>query len=210
MYPNPQLVVGERYPQPVSRTSIGSARNPETTKAILESAAAMLVEGGYALFTVDGVAERANSSSATIYRHWRSKGALLKDVYTHACLAFTDAPDSGDLQRDLTDYLRALWHWWNRSRTGEILRSYLIEAQFDRKGITEFRDDFLPGQEFALQTIFAQAMRRGEIMPEAAVDQAVSALISMSLLHLMTASLRRFDHVEATVGLVVKGVTSPG
>lgn len=129
-------------------------------------------------------------------------------LFCTACLAFTDAPDSGDLQRDLTDYLRALWDWWSRSRTGEILRSYLLEAQLDRQGITEFRDDFLPCQESALKTIFAQAVLRAEIMPAAAVDEAVSALISMSLLHLMTASLRRFDHLEATVGLVVKGVKS--
>jgi AcrR family transcriptional regulator len=83
-----------------SRSSIGAVRSPQSTEAILEAAAAILEERGYRAFTMDALVERAGSSKPTIYRWWKNKGALLRDVYERTALTFVTQPDTGDLNKD--------------------------------------------------------------------------------------------------------------
>ncbi|HEY0286144.1 MAG TPA: TetR/AcrR family transcriptional regulator [Pseudomonas sp.] len=189
-----------------SRSSIGAVRSPQSTEAILEAAAAILEEQGYRAFTMDALVERAGSSKPTIYRWWRSKGALLRDVYERAALTFVTSPDTGDLEQDLVVHLRSLWSWWRSSSAGETLRSFFIEIQLDSKAIAEFRDEFLPRRELTLRRIFARAVSTGEIVDGPAVEVAVSMLTGMSWLHLITANLENLDDIDNSVAVIVKGL----
>ncbi|MGV8860440.1 MAG: TetR/AcrR family transcriptional regulator [Pseudomonas sp.] len=192
--------------KPRSRSSIGAVRSPQSTEAILEAAAAILEEQGYRAFTMDALVERAGSSKPTIYRWWRSKGALLRDVYERAALTFVTSPDTGNLEQDLIEHLRSLWSWWRSSSAGETLRSVFIEIQLDSKAIAEFREEFLPRRERTLRKIFARAVSTGEIVDGPAVEVAVSMLTGMSWLHLVTANLENLDDIDHSVALIVKGL----
>jgi AcrR family transcriptional regulator len=189
-----------------SRSSIGAVRSPQSTEAILEAAAAILEEQGYRAFTMDALVERAGSSKPTIYRWWRSKGALLRDVYERAALTFVTTPDTGNLEQDLIVHLRSLWQWWRSSSAGETLRSFFIEIQLDSKAIAEFRDEFLPRRERTLRRIFARAVSSGEIVDGPGVEVAVSMLTGMSWLHLITANLDNLDDIDHSVAVLVKGL----
>ncbi|WP_321374930.1 TetR/AcrR family transcriptional regulator [Pseudomonas extremaustralis] len=192
--------------KPRSRSSIGAVRSPQSTEAILEAAAAILEEQGYRAFTMDALVERAGSSKPTIYRWWRSKGALLRDVYERAALTFVTSPDTGNLEQDLVVHLRSLWNWWRSSSAGETLRSFFIEIQLDSKAIAEFRDEFLPRRERTLRKIFARAVASGEIVDGPAVEMAVAMLTGMSWLHLITANLENLDDIDHCVAVLVKGL----
>lgn len=192
--------------KPRSRSSIGAVRSPQSTEAILEAAAAILEEQGYRAFTMDALVERAGSSKPTIYRWWRSKGALLRDVYERAALTFVTSPDTGNLEQDLIVHLRSLWTWWRSSSAGETLRSFFIEIQMDSKAIAEFREEFLPRRERTLRKIFARAVSAGEIVDGPAVEVAVSMLTGMSWLHLITANLENLDDIDNSVAVIVKGL----
>ncbi|EXF93445.1 TetR family transcriptional regulator [Pseudomonas fluorescens HK44] len=192
--------------KPRSRSSIGAVRSPQSTEAILEAAAAILEEQGYRAFTMDALVERAGSSKPTIYRWWRSKGALLRDVYERAALTFVTSPDTGNLEQDLIVHLRSLWTWWRSSSAGETLRSFFIEIQMDSKAIAEFREEFLPRRERTLRKIFARAVSAGEIVDGPAVEAAVSMLTGMSWLHLITANLENLDDIDNSVAVIVKGL----
>ncbi|HEX8593865.1 MAG TPA: TetR/AcrR family transcriptional regulator [Pseudomonas sp.] len=192
--------------KPRSRSSIGAVRSARSTEAILEAAAAILEEQGYQAFTMDALVERAGSSKPTIYRWWRSKGALLRDVYERAALTFVTSPDTGDLERDLIVHLRSLWGWWRSSSAGETLRSFFIEIQLDSKAIAEFREEFLPRRERTLRKIFARAVSTGEIADGPAVEVAVAMLTGMSWLHLITANLENLDDIDHSVAVIVKGL----
>jgi AcrR family transcriptional regulator len=192
--------------KPRSRSSIGAVRSPQSTEAILEAAAAILEEQGYRAFTMDALVERAGSSKPTIYRWWRSKGALLRDVYERAALTFVTSPDTGNLEQDLIEHLRSLWSWWRSSSAGETLRSFFIEIQLDSKAIAEFREEFLPRRERTLRKIFARAVSAGEIVDGPAVEVAVSMLTGMSWLHLITANLESLDDIDNSVAVIVKGL----
>jgi AcrR family transcriptional regulator len=155
---------------------------------------------------MDALVERAGSSKPTIYRWWRSKGALLRDVYERAALTFVTSPDTGNLEQDLIEHLRSLWSWWRSSSAGETLRSVFIEIQLDSKAIAEFREEFLPRRERTLRKIFARAVSTGEIVDGPAVEVAVSMLTGMSWLHLVTANLENLDDIDHSVALIVKGL----
>ncbi|WP_297833906.1 TetR/AcrR family transcriptional regulator [Pseudomonas sp.] len=189
-----------------SRSSIGAVRSPQSTEAILDAAAAILEEHGYKAFTMDALVERAGSSKPTIYRWWRSKGALLRDVYERTALTFVTAPDTGDLERDLIVHLRSLWSWWRSSSAGETLRSLITEIQHDSTAIDEFREAFLPRRERTLRKIFARAVDSGQITEGAAVEVAVSMLTGMSWLHLVTANLENLDDIDKAVSVIVNGL----
>jgi AcrR family transcriptional regulator len=189
-----------------SRSSIGAVRSPQSTEAILDAAAAILEEHGYKAFTMDALVERAGSSKPTIYRWWRSKGALLRDVYERTALTFVTAPDTGDLERDLIVHLRSLWSWWRSSSAGETLRSLITEIQHDSTAIDEFREAFLPRRERTLRKIFARAVDSGQITEGAAVEVAVSMLTGMSWLHLVTSNLENLDDIDKAVSVIVNGL----
>ena len=56
--------------------SPGRPRSDASRSAILKAAYQILREGGFAGFTVEGVAARAGAGKATIYRWWQTKGKL--------------------------------------------------------------------------------------------------------------------------------------
>ena len=189
-----------------SRSSIGAVRSPQSTEAILEAAAAILEERGYQAFTMDALVERAGSSKPTIYRWWKSKSALLRDVYERTALTFVTQPNTGDLEKDLIVHLRSLWHWWRTSSAGETLRSLITEIQHESTALEEFRREFLPRRERTLRKIFARAVESGEIHEGVDVDTAVSMLTGMSWLHLVTADLENLDDIDNAVGIIVNGL----
>jgi AcrR family transcriptional regulator len=191
-----------------SRSSIGAVRSPQSTEAILEAAAAILEERGYQAFTMDALVERAGSSKPTIYRWWKNKSALLRDVYERTALTFVTQPNTGDLENDLIVHLRSLWNWWRTSSAGETLRSLIAEIQHEPKTLEEFRKEFLPRRERTLRKIFARAVESGDINDGPAVDSAVSMLTGMSWLHLVTANLENLDYIDSAVAIVVKGLRS--
>ena len=190
------------------RSSIGAIRSPQSTEAILDAAAGILEEHGYRAFTMDALVERAGSSKPTIYRWWRSKGALLRDVYERAALTFVASPDTGDLQNDLVVHIRSLWAWWRSSSAGETLRSYIIEIQMDPAAIQELRNEFMPRRERTLRKIFAKAVERGDIRADADIDVAVSMLTGMSWLHLMTGNLDNLQFIDEAVAILVNGLSA--
>jgi AcrR family transcriptional regulator len=207
----PRVLMPQKSPhtgpaKPRSRSSIGAVRSPQSTEAILEAAAAILEERGYKAFTMDALVERAGSSKPTIYRWWRSKGALLRDVYERTALTFVKQPDTGNLEKDLVIYLRSLWDWWRTSSAGETLRSLFTEIQQDPAAIEEFRKEFLPRRERTLYQIFARAVDAGEIRQDAAIDAAVAMLTGMSWLHLVTANLEKVHEVDNAVAMIVAGL----
>src|SRR4051812_36599778 len=70
--------------------------------AILEAAYAELSETGYSSFTVEGVAARARTGKASIYRRWPTRARLLLDA---VCSQLPTPSDCGVELRRIPDDL---------------------------------------------------------------------------------------------------------
>ena len=112
-----------------ARKSIGARRNPDSAEAILEAAEAVLIEAGYAGFSIEAVARRARAGKPTIYRWWPSKAALLLEVYQRQ--KRVDIPDTGSLEQDLVGFLINLFTHWRETSSGSVFKSLIAEAQSD-------------------------------------------------------------------------------
>jgi AcrR family transcriptional regulator len=66
---------------PYRRTPAIQARLDDQRSAILEAAADLLAEQGYAACAVAAVAARAGVAAGTVYRHFDSKAALVAEVF---------------------------------------------------------------------------------------------------------------------------------
>ncbi|MGX9966491.1 TetR/AcrR family transcriptional regulator [Roseomonas sp. F4] len=181
------------------RGSIGSSRNPASHKAILDAAAALLAEAGYAGVTMEAVARRAGAGKPTLYRWWPTKAALLMEVYAREKQAQPPIPDLGSAQRELVALLTRLHDFWRLSPAGQAYRSILAEAQADPTVLRSLRDEFLPRARESAKAILTRAMARGELNPAADTALMLDLLFGFSWYRLLTHQLRDRDNDVARI-----------
>jgi AcrR family transcriptional regulator len=99
----------------MSESRRGRPRDAEAGERLLAAATDALVRHGYAGLSVDEVAERAGVAKTTLYRRWPTKDHLCVAVVARLQAA-DDITDTGDIRRDLTDYLEKIAGGLNRMR----------------------------------------------------------------------------------------------
>ena len=79
----------------------GPVRSAAAREAILDRDGTISRRQGYDQLTIEGIAKEAGVGKQTIYRWWRSRGALIAECLTEAVSFRLDlaAPDTGDLGR---------------------------------------------------------------------------------------------------------------
>jgi AcrR family transcriptional regulator len=154
--------------------------------AILEAAYAELSEVGYASFTVEGVAARARTGKASIYRRWPTRGELILDAVCsqlptpEACgLEMTDIPD------DLTtaDAFRGVARAISKviaSPAGDVVRAIKCEAVTDPELARAIDDRFQAPRREHLLRLLRRGIERGEVRPGA--DTAIVADVLPAIL----------------------------
>jgi AcrR family transcriptional regulator len=182
-----------------ARRSIGAKRNPDSADAILEAAEALLLEAGFAGFTIEAVARRARAGKPTIYRWWPSKAALLLDVYQRQKRDI-DYADTGSLEEDMFRFLKSLFRQWRETPAGNIFRSFVAEAQSDETASAALADY---ARERRSQTgrMVERAMARGEVAAGADPTLVADMLSSYAWIHLLT---NRLDEDDETIRKAVR------
>ena len=107
-------------------THPGAATRRRGTKleaAILEAAWDELTEVGYPALTMEGVAARAKTSRAVLYRRWPNRPELMVAALGHhAAVTPIGVPDTGTLRGDLLVLLRHM-----SARVGEVAGERAVE-----------------------------------------------------------------------------------
>lgn len=189
---------------PARRTSIGAQRNPDSEEAILAAAEAILLEEGFAAFSIEAVARRAKAGKPTIYRWWPSKAALLLDVY-HRQKQEASFPDSGNVRDDLWLFVRGLLSFW-QGNSGAVLRSVVAEAQSDPTTLEALRN-YLLDRWRQTGKILQHAQERGEIRPHTSPELLIEILSGFAWSRLLTGRLDCSDaEIDAVVNAVVDGI----
>jgi len=186
----------------------GRPRSDESRAAILEAAYQILREGGFAKFTVEGVAARAGAGKATIYRWWTSKGTLAVEAFLVAVVPKLDAfketgSPIGDLRRQV--HLAAEIY---RGRPGQLIRELLALGQADSEtGKLLFKDFLEPRRLSAMRTL-QRAREAGEIRKDVDLDVLADALWGPIFQRLLVSHMtleRAF--IERLLDFVLAGAT---
>ncbi len=148
-------------------TTMGGARPKASRRrgaaletAILKAAWDEVNSVGMAGLTMEGIAERAGTSKAVLYRRWPNRVALVVDAIRREGSFAEEVPDSGTLREDVLTLLRRMSQRFEGPER-RIVQGLLAEY---------FRSPevagYLRGQFFGAETIMAvleRADQRGEV-----------------------------------------------
>ncbi|WP_328756796.1 TetR/AcrR family transcriptional regulator [Fuscibacter oryzae] len=174
-----------------ARASIGARRNPETEAAVLQAAAELIREQGYAALTMEAVCKRARAGKATLYRWWPSKAHLLLALVSRSKQEM-ELPDTGTLRGDLTAYLDDLLARWRGDDgsmpMGPLVRVLYVEAadnaELGAALLEERRDRWQ-----LLDQILTAARARGEVSPRLGAERAKQLAMALPIYLLMIGRL---------------------
>jgi AcrR family transcriptional regulator len=153
------------------RRSIGARRNPETERAILDAAEAIMAEDGIAGFSIEAVAKRARAGKPTIYKWWPGKTALLLDVY-HRQKPASVHMDTGTVEGDVFAFLTGVFAHWGDTGAGQVFRFIVAEAQRDAVAEASLAD-YAVERRVQSGQIFQRGIDRGELRAD--VDTGICA-----------------------------------
>jgi AcrR family transcriptional regulator len=142
----------------------GRPRSERARLAILDAAADLLLEGGLATTTIEGIAARAGVSKVTIYKWWPTRGAVAIDSYFHRYRQTISFDDTGDLARDLSRQVLTLIDAF-RGRAGEVMAELIGQAQSDPDLAETLRTKWIEPRREASSALVQRAVDRGEIDP---------------------------------------------
>ncbi len=149
-----------------SRPRRGRPRSEPVRLAVLEAAADLLLEGGLAAATIEGIAARARVSKVTIYRWWPSRGSVAIDAYFHRFRHTIDVADSGDVDLDLTAQLERLIGAFD-GRPGVVMAELIGQAQSDPALAETLRTRWLEPRRAAAIAVLERAVGRGQVRADA-------------------------------------------
>ena len=148
-------------------------RGAALEQAILEAAFAEISEMGYTAFTVEGVAARARTGKASIYRRWQTKQELVMDALLERmptpedCGIVLDIDDSVTTAEALYGVARAIASVIT-SPAGDAMRAIKCEALADPQLARLIDDRFQAPRRAAMIGLLQRGVARGEVRPDAA------------------------------------------
>src|SRR5215472_1849460 len=138
-------------------------RGLDLEEAILEAAWDELVAVGYAHLTVDGVAARARTSKAVLYRRWPNLPSLvLAAMRHHGPILSGPVPDTGSLRGDVLALLSRMSERF-AARGPEFLYGLLPEYYRDDELFSYLQTQTSQVATDVMMTILEHAAERGEV-----------------------------------------------
>jgi AcrR family transcriptional regulator len=160
---------------PSATRARGRPRDPAAGHAILAATIMGLAEDGYAGLTMDGIAERAGVSKATIYRRWPSKEAVVLAAAEHLSAA-VPVPDTGTLRGDLDAIAAGLAAVFGSPTTPRLVGALVSEMVREPDLAHALRDGFLAARRSAARAALERAQERGEVPAEVDLEVPVDLL----------------------------------
>lgn len=130
-------------------------------ETVLGVTAELLIERGFAGASVDEITRRSGVAKTTIYRHWPTRGDLLRD----ACSTLgtpLEVPDTGSFEQDVTALLTSLAHLLRSAKWTSVLPSVIDAAERD-PDIAAVYSKLQEGHSAPLKFMIQRAMQRGEL-----------------------------------------------
>jgi AcrR family transcriptional regulator len=147
-------------------------RGAELEAALLEAAWEQLISGGYGAFTIEAVAERAQTSRPVIYRRWPDRASLALAAVTYGVNRdAVEVPDTGNVRTDLIELMRRS----NAARAPLIpLLSLQLGAYYSETGtsLADIRREILKDRRIrGIDPILERGIARGEVDPRRVTDR---------------------------------------
>lgn len=188
---------------PRQRHRLGG-RSARVQANVFKATMDLVLSKGYHALTIAEIASRSGVHETSIYRRWKTKEALVSEVFAeHAKEAFP-MPNTGKLRSDLTQLLHEVITFF-QSPIGEAMMQVGI-ATFPVPALAF--ESYWSSRFAQFSTIVKRAIERGELPPKTDEQLLLKALIGPLYAQalLMHQSLDR-TLSERIVDLVLNGAT---
>jgi AcrR family transcriptional regulator len=153
-------------PPPHGRTR---RRGETLERAIFDAVLDQLQAVGYVGLTMEGVATRAHTGKAALYRRWPRKEDLVVDALQHALPSPTDLPDHGNVRDDLLDLLRRMTAMLN-SPAGCAVQCLMSETERDESFARLLHERVKEPRKRMFLDLLVRGAARGQVRPTAATQ----------------------------------------
>jgi AcrR family transcriptional regulator len=169
-----EIAVPDDHEPAASPADSHGARTRRSRETVLDATAVLLVERGFGGTTVDEVSRRSGVAKTTIYRHWPTRGDLLRDAGSRLHTPLS-TPDTGTAGADLRELVDELARALTRADWPHVLPS-VIDAAEREPAIAEMYAGLQSGFATPFVTVIERAVARGEFRPDLDVATLVAAL----------------------------------
>jgi AcrR family transcriptional regulator len=153
----------------------GRPRSAAADRAILDAAAALLRERGYAATSMDAVATRAGVGKATIYRRYPAKADLAVAALDFQ-MQIGPLPDSGDTRTDIITLIERFQHLLVEVMGMQIFGTLLVEERDHPELLEAFRSRVIAVRRAAMAVIARRGMERGDLRSDLDLETVIDVL----------------------------------
>jgi AcrR family transcriptional regulator len=149
-------------------------RGDVLVEAIHEAVMTELATRGYDALTIEGIAERAQTGKASIYRRWPTKLDLVLDTVDAAMPSIGSAPDAGSVREDLLIVMRRIAKHMN-SRVGTAVSACMSDLKSNADLAAAVREHLVEPRQRVIVDILRRGVERGEVRADAVTNRVVEA-----------------------------------
>jgi AcrR family transcriptional regulator len=164
-----------------SSRSIGRPRSEKTRKAILKAAFRLLKKHGFEGVSNQQIAREAGVSTATLYRWWKNKQAILLDAYLETTRELLPYGKSGSPLKRLRRYTIRIAEFL-KSDDGRVFLRLMLAIQ-DNPGLRKafYENVFLPRRAEGCEVV-QEAIAAGELPDSVDPGLLINFLIGPQIL----------------------------
>lgn len=155
----------------------GRPRSQAADDSIRQAALELLDGGGYRALTIEGVAALAGVGKATVYRRYRSKHELLRDLVERFRELDLPIPDSGSVREDLRLIVSNGVQVLTTSVWGRALPALVAEQTADPE-LMDVARTFWRSRKEAVAVVIDRGIARGELRADLDRDLAFDLVVS--------------------------------
>ena len=163
----------------------GRPRDEDVRRRILDAAARLLEEAGFANATIEAIAEQAGTSKSTIYRWWPNKAAVLIEAFRESMAVLLPFARTGSLAEDIRQQVLQFAAVL-RSRNGRRFAAVLAAAQTDPEIADAFRSMWLVPRRAEAKQALQRHQETGELRADVDLDIAIEILYAPLYYRLLT------------------------
>lgn len=161
----------------------GRPVSQQARRAVLDTAAGLLDERGWAGFSIDEVARRSSVSKATIYKHWTGGLDVAADAYGQSVTDAVPTPATGDVVADLRAQIIRLADFYATPR-GSVIIQLLAAATQQRSGAEVVRQKFFAPRRAAALALVRQGIDNGQLRADLDADLAIDIMFGAMMFRL--------------------------
>jgi AcrR family transcriptional regulator len=185
---------------------MGRPRSEKTRKAILKAAFRLLKEHGFDGVANQQIAKEAGVSTATLYRWWKNKQAILLDAYLETTRELLPYGKRGSPLARLRNYTIRIAEFL-KSEDGRVFLRLLLAIQ-DNPALRKafYENVFLPRRAEGSKVV-QEAITAGELPATVDPDLIINLLIGPQILPALLGQASGAKSAEAIFDFVLKATS---